>query len=153
MTGRTLLHYQVLEKLGQGGMGAVYRARDTKLERYVALKFLPEEFSRDAERLARFEREAKVLASLNHPNLAAIYGYEHVDGLVFLVLEYVPGQTLSEMVAQGPLDVEIALQICSAIVRALEEAHDKGVVHRTNTALEAAGPPPITVVTNWAPPK
>jgi serine/threonine protein kinase len=80
MTGKTLAHYPVLEKLGQGGMGAVYRARDTKLGRDVALKFLPEEFSRDPERLARFEREARVLASLNHPNIATIHGFEQVDG-------------------------------------------------------------------------
>ncbi len=95
MTGKNLAHYQVLEKLGQGGMGEVYRARDTKLGRDVALKMLPPEFARDAERMARFEREAQLLAALNHTNIAAIYGLEESGGLRFLVLEYVPGETLT----------------------------------------------------------
>jgi serine/threonine protein kinase len=130
MTGKTLAHYPVLEKLGQGGMGAVYRARDTKLGRDVALKFLPEEFARDPERLARFEREARVLASLNHPNIATIHGFEQVDGVWFLVLEYVPGETLAERVVAGPLDLDTSLQICTEVAKALEEAHEKGIVHR-----------------------
>ncbi len=130
MTGRTLAHYQVLEKLGQGGMGEVYRARDTKLARDVALKFLPEAFARDPERLARFEREARVLASLNHTNIAAIYGFENVDGVPFLVLEYVPGPTLAELVAKGPVTHDTSLAICNHVSRALEAAHEKGIVHR-----------------------
>ncbi len=130
MTGRTLAHYQVLEKLGAGGMGEVYRAADTKLGRQVALKILPPEFARDPERLARFEREARVLASLNHPNIAAIYGFEHVDGVPFLVLEYVPGPTLAELVRSGPIEVENWVQICTQVAKALEDAHDKGIVHR-----------------------
>ena len=89
MIGRTLSHYEVLEKIGAGGMGEVYRARDTKLGREVAIKVLPEAFARDAERMARFEREARALASLNHPNIAAIYGLEQIDGVPFLVLELV----------------------------------------------------------------
>ena len=130
MTGKTLGHYQVTGKLGAGGMGEVYRATDTRLGRDVALKVLPEAFARDPERLARFEREARVLAQLNHPNIAAIYGFEHVDGVPFLVLEYVPGQTLAEMIAAVPLAPETLLQICSEVGYALEEAHSKAVVHR-----------------------
>jgi serine/threonine-protein kinase len=125
MTGRALAHYQVREKLGAGGMGEVYRATDTKLGREVALKVLPESFAKDPERLARFEREARVLASLNHPNIAAIYGFEQVDGVLFLVLELVPGDTL-----RCPLPVAEALPIARQIAEALEAAHEKGIVHR-----------------------
>ena len=96
MIGQTLGHYRITEKLGQGGMGEVYRAEDTNLSRQVAIKVLPDEFSHDAERLARFEREAKLLASPNHPNIAAIHGLEEHEGKRFLVLELVEGQTLSE---------------------------------------------------------
>ena len=129
MLGTTLNHYQILEKLGAGGMGEVYRARDTRLNRDVALKFLPPAFAQDPERLARFEREAQVLASLNHTNIAAIYGFEQAgpEGALvpFLVLEYVPGHTL-----RGPLPVEEALAIARQVADALEEAHNKAVVHR-----------------------
>ncbi len=125
MTGRTLAHYQVLEKLGAGGMGEVYKARDTRLGREVAIKVLPEGFARDPERLARFEREARLLASLNHPNIAAIYGFEHVEGIPFLVLEYVPGEIL-----KGPLPLEETAAIARQVTEALEHAHDKAIVHR-----------------------
>ena len=125
MTGRTLAHYQVLEKLGAGGMGEVWRARDTRLNRDVALKVLAPAFAQDPERLARFEREAQLLAQLNHPNIAAIYGFENVDGTPFLVLEYVPGKNL-----EGPLPVEDALPITRQIIDAVEEAHEKGIIHR-----------------------
>jgi len=125
MIGQTLGHYRIEEKLGAGGMGEVFRATDTKLNRVVAIKVLPAAFARDPERLARFEREAQVLASLNHPNIAAIYGFENVDGVPFLVLEYVPGRNLA-----GPLPVEEALSACRQIAEALEAAHAKGVMHR-----------------------
>jgi len=124
-SGETLGHYRIEAKLGQGGMGEVYRAADTKLGRDVAIKVLREGWARDPERLARFEREAKVLASLNHPNIAAIYGFEQVDGVPFLVLEYVPGETL-----RGPMPVEEALAVARQITEALEAAHEKGIVHR-----------------------
>jgi len=130
MIGRTLCHYQITEKLGAGGMGEVYRAADTKLGRDVAIKVLPPHFAKDPERLARFEREARVLAQLNHPNIAAIYGIEQADGVHFLVLEYVPGPTLAELIAKGPLEPQSWLQICNKLVDALEAAHEKSFVHR-----------------------
>jgi len=125
MTGTTLAHYQVLEKLGQGGMGEVWRASDTRLGRHVAIKLLPDVFAQDPERLARFEREAQLLAALNHPNIAAIHGLEESDGRRFLVLEFVPGEVL-----KGPLPAEEVLAIAGQLIDALEEAHEKGIVHR-----------------------
>ena len=130
MIGKTLSHYEVIEKIGQGGMGEVYRAEDTNLSREVAIKVLPEQFTQDPQRLARFEREAKLLASLNHPNIAAIYGLEEADGVRFLALELVPGETLQERVAKGPLPVEEALEVCRQIAEGVEAAHEKGVIHR-----------------------
>jgi Tol biopolymer transport system component len=127
MTPQTsIAHYRVISKLGEGGMGAVYRATDTKLGRDVALKVLPDAFAEDADRLARFRREAEVLASLNHPNIAAIYGLEDRT----LVLELVEGLTLAERIAQGAMPLEEALGIAGQIAEALEYAHDKGVIHR-----------------------
>ena len=111
-------------------MGEVYRARDGKLGRDVAIKVLPEEFAQDAERLRRFQREAKVLASLNHSNIASIYGLEQSDATHYLVLELVPGETLAERIARGPIPVVEALEIASKIAEALEEAHEQGIVHR-----------------------
>ena len=128
--GTTLSHYKVIEKIGQGGMGEVYRAEDTNLSREVAIKVLPEQFTQDPQRLARFEREAKLLASLNHPNIAAIYGLEEAEGVRFLALELVPGETLQERVAKGPLPVEEALEVCRQIAEGVEAAHEKGVIHR-----------------------
>ena len=130
MIGETLSHYKVIEKIGQGGMGEVYRAEDTNLSREVAIKVLPEQFTKDPQRLARFEREAKLLASLNHPNIAAIHSFEHSDEIHFLVLELVPGETLAERVAKGPVPVEEALEICRQIAEGVEAAHEKGVIHR-----------------------
>ncbi len=130
MVGKTINHYRVLEKIGQGGMGEVYRAEDTSLKRDVAIKVLPEQFTKDPQRLARFEREAQLLASLNHPNIAAIHSFEHSDDIHFLVLELVPGETLAERVAKGPLPVEEALEVCRQIAEGVEAAHEKGVIHR-----------------------
>jgi serine/threonine-protein kinase len=130
MIGKTLSHYRVVEKIGAGGMGEVYRATDTRLNRDVALKVLPEEFARDADRMARFKREAQVLASLNHPNIAAIYGLEEDQGKRALVLELVEGPTLAERIAQGALPLEEALNIARQIAQALEAAHEKGIIHR-----------------------
>ena len=126
----SILHYRMLEKIGEGGMGVVYRATDTRLNREVAIKILPEVFAADRERLARFEREAKLLASLNHPNIAAIHGLERTDSGPVLVMELVKGDTLAKRIAKGPLPVEEALDVCRQIAEGLEAAHEKGIVHR-----------------------
>ena len=128
--GTKLSSYEVLSALGKGGMGEVWRARDSKLGREVAIKTLPEEFAKDEERLARFEREAKLLASLNHPNIAAIYGLEEQNGTRFLVLELVEGDTLAERLKRGAIPVEESLKLALQIAEALEAAHEKGVIHR-----------------------
>ncbi len=130
MVGRTLSHYRILEKVGAGGMGDVYRAEDSVLRREVALKFLPEEFTSDPDRLARFEREGRILASLSHPHIAQIHGLENVDGQRFLVLELVRGKTLAERLSQGPLPMQEALRIARQLTQALEAAHEYGIVHR-----------------------
>jgi len=122
--------YEVTGTLGAGGMGEVYRARDTKLGRDVALKVLPEAFTSDPDRLARFEREAKVLASLNHPHIAHIYELEETDGRKALVLELVDGPTLADRIAQGPIPLDEALPIAKQIAEALEAAHEQGIIHR-----------------------
>src|SRR5262245_19535999 len=128
--GRTIDQYEVLSLIGAGGMGLVYRARDTKLGRDVALKVLPEEFSHDRERMIRSEREARVLASLNHPNIAAIYDLKELERNRCLVLEYVAGETLSERLKRGVLPIAEALTICLQIAEALDAAHRTGIVHR-----------------------
>ena len=122
--------YEVVAPLGAGGMGEVYRARDGKLNREVALKVLPESFVLDPDRLARFRREAQVLASLNHPNIGAIYGFEEGDNIQALVLELVDGPTLADRLAQGRIPLEEALPIVKQIAEALEGAHEQGIIHR-----------------------
>src|SRR6266566_2944713 len=128
--GTRLGSYEIVSALGAGGMGEVYRARDTKLGRTVAVKVLPEPFAFDAERVARFEREAKVLASLNHPHIAALFGMEQSGAQHFLVMELVEGQTLAERLQRGPMAIEETLAIALQIADALEGAHEKGIVHR-----------------------
>jgi serine/threonine protein kinase/Tol biopolymer transport system component len=128
--GARLGPYEIVAPLGAGGMGEVYRARDTRLNREVAVKILPEAFAADKDRLARFRREAQVLAALNHPQIAAIYGLEESSGVEALVLELVPGETLAERLAQGPLPLEETLEIARQIAEALEAAHERGIVHR-----------------------
>ena len=129
-SGTQLGHYTILSGIGKGGMGEVWKARDIKLGRDVAIKTLPKEFANDADRLARFEREAKLLASLNHPNVAAIYGLEESNGIRFLVLELVEGDTLAERLESGPIPVAESLQLALQIAEGLEAAHEKGVIHR-----------------------
>src|SRR5215469_11746370 len=123
---QSIAHFRIVSKLGEGGMGVVYRATDTKLNRDVAIKVLPDSFGADPDRLTRFTREAQVLASLNHPNIAAIYGVEERA----LVMELVEGPTLAERIAQGPIPLEEALPIAKQIAEALEYAHEKGIIHR-----------------------
>lgn len=130
MIEQSIAHYRVQEKIGAGGMGEVYRATDTKLKREVALKVLPELFALDAQRMARFEREAQVLASLNHSNIAAIYGLEESNGTKALVMELVEGPTLAERIKQGPLPLDEVLVVGKQIAAALEYAHERGIIHR-----------------------
>ena len=130
-SGTQLGSYQIITMIGAGGMGEVYQARDSKLNRDVAIKVLPEQFARDAERLARFQREAQMLAALNHPNIAAIYGLEQSGNMHYLIMELVPGDTLAQRLKRdGPSPVEDALQIARQIAEALEAAHEKPIIHR-----------------------
>jgi serine/threonine protein kinase len=130
LIGQTLAHYEITELLGKGGMGEVYRARDTKLGRDVALKILPREMSGDPERIARFQREARTLASLQHSNVASIYGFEDLPEARFLVMELVEGEDLSERLQRGHLSVEDSIEIAAQIAVGLEVAHEQGIVHR-----------------------
>src|SRR5262245_23153922 len=127
-SGARLGSYEIQSSLGAGGMGEVYRARDRKLGRDVAIKIVSDGFGHDPERLARFKREAHLLASLNHPHIAAIYGLEEVDGSQFLVLELVEGETLAERLKSGPLPVSEALTVARQIADALQAAHEKGII-------------------------
>ncbi len=129
-SGARLGPYEVTAQIGVGGMGEVYRATDTTLNRQVAVKVLPESLASDAERVARFEREAKTLASLNHPNIAAIYGFEKSSGVHALVMELVEGPTLADRITQGAIPVDEALPIAKQIAEALEAAHEQGIIHR-----------------------
>jgi serine/threonine protein kinase len=130
MIGSRLAHYEIVSHLGTGGMGEVYQATDTKLGRSVAIKFLSEAFIHDTDRAARFEREARVLASLNDSNIAAIHGIEDSGGRKFLVMELVPGETLADRIRRGPIPVDDALAIGRQVLAALEAAHERGVIHR-----------------------
>ena len=135
-SGQQLLHYRLIEKIGEGGMGVVWKAGDTKLDREVAIKILPDVFSKDPERLARFKREAKLLASVNHPNVAAIYGIHEVPrgsdatGTHFLALELIDGEDLQQRMTRGVLPIEEALRIALEIVQGFEAAHGQGIIHR-----------------------
>ena len=146
-SGTRLGHYEILAPLGVGGMGEVYRARDTKLGRDVAIKVLHEAFSRDKERLARFEREARLLAQLNHTNIATLHGLEESDGQPFLVMELVEGETLAERIARGPIPLDEAIPLFIEIADGLEAAHEKGIIHRdlkpANVKISPDGKPKI----------
>ncbi len=130
MIGQSINHYRVTAALGAGGMGEVWRARDTRLERDVAIKALPDALAGDPDRLARFEREARLLASLQHANVGAIYGLEEVDGHRYLVLEYIEGRTLADHLSRGPLPLDEALAVCAQVAAGVEAAHESGVIHR-----------------------
>src|SRR6266851_3886117 len=142
-TGTRLGLYEILAPIGAGGMGEVYRAKDTKLGREVALKVLPEAFAHDAKRMARFEREAQVLASLNHPRIATIHGLEESNGVRALVMELVEGPTLAKCIGGRAMPLDEALPIAKQIAEGLEYAHDRGIVHRdlkpANVKLTADG--------------
>jgi serine/threonine protein kinase len=141
--GTRLGPYEILAPIGAGGMGEVWRARDARLQRDVALKILPELMAADGDRLARFQREAQALAALNHPHIAQIYGYEEAGGVRALAMELVPGEDLAARLARGPIPVDEALPIARQVAEALEAAHEKGIVHRdlkpANVKLDAEG--------------
>jgi serine/threonine protein kinase len=148
MIGKTISHYKIIEKLGEGGMGIVYKAEDTKLNRFIALKFLPLQFMSKEEEKTRFVHEAQATASLDHPNICTVHEIDEVDGNTFIAMAYIDGQSLKRKIDSGPLKIEESLKIAIQLAEGLQEAHERGIVHRdiksSNIMLSSKGQTKIT---------